>query len=109
MVAAKRAEAEELRLKKEGEERAAAAAALGGAAKGYAQRKAAKAQKDKEGEKAKHIQATFRGRKERKDPSAEVNVRRERNKNDPVVQARPALCKGRPAAAAWQRAPGRVA
>ena len=36
---------------------------------------------------ALHIQANFRGRKERHDPGAEANVRRARNQNDPQVQA----------------------
>ena len=86
LVAGKRAQAEELAAKKGAEDMAAAQAALSGAAKGYAQRKAAREQKEKMADKAKHIQANFRGRKER-NPAAEVNVRRDRNKQDPQVQA----------------------
>ena len=33
------------------------------------------------------LQANFRGRKERKDPGSEANVRRARSQNDPQVQA----------------------
>merc|ERR1740136_295236 len=83
VVAAKRAEAGELAAKKGAEDMAAAQAVLGGAAKGYKQRKAAREEKVAIEQGAKHIQAQIRGRKERKDPASEANVRRERNKQDP--------------------------
>ena len=86
-MADKRAAAEEARAAKEEKEKAAAQAALGAGAKGYAQRKAAREQKEKSEQASTRMQAQFRGKKERTDPAAEVNVRRARNKNDPQVQA----------------------
>jgi len=64
-----------------------ASAVLGAGMRGYKQRKAAKQEQAEMGEKAVCIQAKFRGRRERADPAAEANVRRERAKNDPKVQA----------------------
>lgn len=87
VVAGKRAEAQELAAKKEAEDMAAAQAVLGAGLKGYQQRKAARDERAKLDEGAKHIQAQIRGRKERKNPASEVNVRRARNKADPQVQA----------------------
>jgi len=66
---------------------AEASAKLGATAKGYSQRRAAKKEKEEQGKSAVMIQAKFRGKKERSDPAAEANLRRERSKNDPQVQA----------------------
>ena len=55
--------------------------------RGYSQRRAKKQEQQEMGQKAVCIQAKFRGRKERADPAAEANIRRERSKNDPQVQA----------------------
>ena len=57
MVAGKRAEAQELAAKKEAEDMAAAQAVLGAGLKGYQQRKAARDERAKLDEGAKHIQA----------------------------------------------------
>lgn len=86
-VEGKRAEVEAAKAKKAEEEQAAAAATLSGAAKGYAQRKADAKKAREQVEASTRIQAKFRGKKERDDPAAEVNVRRARNKNDPQVQS----------------------
>ena len=61
MVAGKRAEAQELAAKKEAEDMAAAQAVLGAGLKGYQQRKAARDERAKLDEGAKHIQAQIRG------------------------------------------------
>ena len=87
VVAGKRAEAAELAAKKGAEEMEAAQAVLGAGAKGYQQRKAAREERAAIEQGAKHIQAQIRGRKERKNPASEINVRRARNKADPQVQA----------------------
>tara|TARA_B110001452_G_scaffold183921_1_gene154592 strand:- start:220 stop:888 length:669 start_codon:yes stop_codon:yes gene_type:complete len=86
-VEAKRVEVEAAKAKKLEAEQKAAQAALSGAAKGYAQRKADKKKAEEQAAATTRIQAKFRGKKERADPAAEVNVRRERNKNDPQVQS----------------------
>lgn len=87
VVAGKRAQAQELAAKKGAEELAAAQAVLGAGVQGYQQRKAARDERAAVEEGAKHIQAQIRGRKERKNPASEINVRRARNKADPQVQA----------------------
>jgi len=64
-----------------------ASARLGAGAKGYAQRRRAKKEEQENSKAAVTIQAKFRGKKERTDPAAEVNLRRARSKNDPQKQA----------------------
>lgn len=64
-----------------------ASATLSAGAKGYSHRRAAKLQQEELSKSSVRIQANFRGKKERADPAAEANVRRERSKNDPQMQA----------------------
>lgn len=64
-----------------------ASSRLGAGAKGYAQRRRAKQEAQESSKAAVAIQAKFRGKKERTDPAAEVNLRRARSKNDPQKQA----------------------
>ena len=64
-----------------------ASSILGAGARGYAQRKKDKQQAVENEIASVRIQAQFRGRKERSDPSAETKIRRERTKNDPQVRA----------------------
>lgn len=55
--------------------------------RGAKSRRAAKARRNQSELAAARIQASFKGRKERLNPNAESNVRRERLKLDPRVQA----------------------
>jgi len=86
-VAAKKAEKETAQAASDAKQKDAAQSALSAGAKGYAQRKAAKKKKDEQEQAATVIGARFRGKKERVGPDSEVNARRERNKNDPQLQA----------------------
>jgi len=76
----KKAEQEQLKQNKASE-------TLSAGAKGYQQRRAAKLREQEMAKGAVRVQAMFKGRKERADPAAEANIRRERSKNDPQVQA----------------------
>ena len=99
MAAAKRGKDARDAVKRSREERAAAAAAkeaakeheasvrLGAGAKGYVQRKREKKEREEMAKASVRIQANFRGRKERDDPTSEVNVRKARNASDPQYQA----------------------
>ena len=60
---------------------------LGACAKGYTHRKKMRQEKEEQARASAKMQATFRGRKERKDPNAESNVRKARAANDPSLQA----------------------
>jgi len=86
-VGAKKASAQEQAKQQEAAQHERASAVLGAGVKGYSQRRAKKLEQQEMGQKATCIQAKFRGRKERADPAAEANIRRERSKNDPKTQA----------------------
>jgi hypothetical protein len=89
-VQAKREEAAAKKAAVEAAAEAEASARLGACAKGYVQRKKEKQEKQEKEEMkgaTTRIQASFRGRKERKDPNAESNVRKARAANDPSLQA----------------------
>jgi len=86
-VEQKKLRAQQQKVQAEAQKQENASAVLSAGARGYSQRRAARLQQEEMGQKATSIQAKFRGRKERADPAAEANIRRERSKNDPQVQA----------------------
>jgi len=94
-VQRKRELVEQQRVEGDARKEERAKSVLGAGAKGYAQRKAAKLQEQAQAEKAVMIQARIRGKKERTDPGAEVNVRRARSANDPALQGAAYLEKHR--------------
>ena len=87
ITAQRKIDAAEQQKSADAQKHANASAVLGAGAKGYSQRRAAKLKQEELAKSSVRIQAKFRGKKERADPSAEANVRRERSKNDPQVQS----------------------
>lgn len=81
------------RKRRQQEQEQSAATQLQAVNRGARERRKQKTKKQRDEMAASKIQARFKGGKERKDPMAESNVRRERTKLDPQMQARQYLDK----------------